>query len=52
MTLSLQAKVRFLRRENEVSTLWTEELDGVTILPRHIDRWHALAVNKSEVITR
>ena len=52
MTLSLQAKVRFLRRKKEVSTLWTEELDGVTILPRHIDRWHALAVNKSEVITR
>ena len=26
MTLSLLAKVRFLRRENEVSTLWTEEL--------------------------
>jgi hypothetical protein len=26
MTLLLLAKVRFLRRETEVSTLWTEEL--------------------------
>ena len=26
MTLSLLAKVRFLRRKNEVSTLWTEDL--------------------------
>jgi len=28
MTLSLLAKVRFLRRKNEVSTLWTEDLTG------------------------
>ena len=33
MTLSLLAKVRFLRRKNEVSTLLDRGLDGVTILP-------------------
>jgi hypothetical protein len=33
MTLSSLAKVRFVRRENEVSTLCTEDLTGVTMLP-------------------